>query len=166
MPSDDDRLRAARLRFGGNLRAVREHRGMGQRELAQRMTERGHSWHQNTVSKTEAGERTVTFDEAEALAVVLGVTTDRFSWLAPETAGVTVVTDAAARLSAAFAGAVDAVAELHAARAQASVAVAGHRDSKYDKVRDVSEGLEASLAARTPEAVLGETKRKLREGAR
>lgn len=154
--SDDERLREAHRRFGENLRAVREHRGAGQRELAAKMAERGYRWHQNTVTRVEAGMRAVTFDEAQALAAVLGVTTDRFSWLLPEAAGVAVVGDAAARLSAAYLAAARAHAELRAARDAAGVALAGHRDSRYQRVRDVCEGLDAALAQETPEAALAE----------
>ena len=63
MSPDDDPLRAAREMFGGNLRAVREHRGMGQRELAARMAERHFPWHQNTVTRVEKGDRDISFAE-------------------------------------------------------------------------------------------------------
>lgn len=165
MAREDDRLRAERARFGENLRAAREARGMGQRELARLMAERGRSWHQNTVSKTEGGERTPNAFEVGELAAILGVTTDRFYWLPPEASGVAALWDAAARLSDAYAGAVSAVAELEAARAQARSALSGHRDSRFQRVRDACEALDYSLEGATPEAALADGKALLeREG--
>jgi transcriptional regulator with XRE-family HTH domain len=156
MAGEDERLRAERARFGENLRAAREACGMGQRELARLMSERGRRWHQNTVSKTEAGGRTPNAFELAELAAVLGVQTDRFFWLPPEANAIADVGEAAARLSDAYAGAVKAVAALHTARARARSALSGRRDSKFRQVRNVCEALDDSLASATPEAALAE----------
>lgn len=164
---EDDRLKTWRGRFGENLKAVRERRDMGQRELAERMAARGHRWHQNTVARTEAGGRTPNALEAHDLADILGVSADRFDWLPPEAAGVAVVGDAATRVTDAFRDAVLAVAEVHAAQVQASTALAGHHGSRYQRVREATESLEAVIVGRAPEDVLPAAQELLkREGRR
>jgi transcriptional regulator with XRE-family HTH domain len=156
MAGQDERLRAERKRFGANLRSVRDHRGMGQRELAAQMAERGHPWHQNTVTKTEAGERVVRFEEAEALAAILRVTTDRFTWAGPEAAAVMLMSGVNGRLREAWRETADGAARLHAARDAAKRSVAEHRDSKYERVRDTARGLGEELRDATLEAALAE----------
>lgn len=49
---------------------------LSQGELAQKMTDRGHKWVQNTVSMIELGTRTLKLFEAVDLAAILGVTVD------------------------------------------------------------------------------------------
>lgn len=160
MSPDDDPLRtgrrAKREAFGRNLRAVREHRGMGQRELAAQMTERGYSWHQNTVTRVEKGARAAIFDEAEALAGILRVTTDRFTWAAPEAAAIMLMSGTAGRLREAWRESAGAVARLLAARDAAERSVAENKDSKYEKVRDSARGLAEELGDATLEGALAE----------
>jgi transcriptional regulator with XRE-family HTH domain len=156
MPSDDERVRAKRKAIGGNLRAARERRGMGQRELAARMAERGYSWHQNTVTRTETGARVMPFDEAVELAGILGVTTDRFTWATPEAAAVMLMSSATGRLREAWREVADAAARLHAASDAAEQSAAEHQDSQYEKVRDNARGLAEELQGATLEAALAE----------
>jgi len=59
--------------FRRGVRTWRELHGLTQTELAQRMEERGHRWHQATVYKVEDGRRPTRLAEAVALAEVLEV---------------------------------------------------------------------------------------------
>ena len=156
MAGQDERLRAERERFGANLRAVREHRGMGQRELAAQMTGRGYPWHQNTVTKVETGGRDVKFGEASALAAILRVTTDRFTWATPEAAAVTLMSGTTGRLREAYREVTGSAARLHAARDAADRSVAEYADSKYERVRETARGLAEELKDATLEAALDE----------
>ncbi len=56
---------------GKKVRALRESRNLSQVELAERMADMGHAWHQTTVSKVEAGTRAIQFDEAWAATFIL-----------------------------------------------------------------------------------------------
>lgn len=155
MPPDDDQLRAERKAFGANLRAVREHRGMGQRELAARMAER-FPWHQNTVTRVEAGDRSVSFFEVQALAGILRVTTDRFTWAGPEAAAIMLMSGTAGRLREAWREVADASARLHAARDAAERSAAEYRDSEYERARGAARGLGEELQGATLEGALAE----------
>ncbi len=66
-----DQKSSVEKRFGVHLRTLRTDMGITQRELAQRMTVRGFSWLQSTVTKTEAGERPLRLDEFVAACEVL-----------------------------------------------------------------------------------------------
>ncbi len=59
--------------FSRGVRTWRELHGWSQTELAQRMQERGHPFHQATVYKLEDGRRPTRLAEAVALAEVLEV---------------------------------------------------------------------------------------------
>lgn len=56
------------------LKALRNLAGLSQPDLAERMTGKGHSWHQSTVWKVEHGTRHVRLGELADLAAILGVT--------------------------------------------------------------------------------------------
>jgi transcriptional regulator with XRE-family HTH domain len=156
MPLDDERVLAKRKMIGGNLRAARERRGMGQRELAARMAERGYRWHQNTVTRTESGARVMPLDEAEELAGILGVTADRFTWAPPEAAAIMLMSKATVRLREAWREVARAAARLRADRDAAERSVAEYRDSPYERVRDDARALAEELASATLEGALGE----------
>lgn len=57
---------------GRRIRRLRQELGWSQADLAQRMCKRGFSWRQTTVTKTEAADRPLGFNEAVALADVFG----------------------------------------------------------------------------------------------
>ncbi len=59
--------------FGRRVRELREAAGLTQRQLASQMTAAGHTMHQTTIAKIEAGQRPVLVKESSALAGVLGV---------------------------------------------------------------------------------------------
>lgn len=58
-------------RLGARIQHLRESLGLTQARLADAMTARGHSWHQQTVVKTEKGSRPLRFAEALGLADIL-----------------------------------------------------------------------------------------------
>lgn len=60
-------------RLAGRVRQYRVERGWSQAELAGRMSDLGHGWHQTTVAKTERAERDLRFPELLALADALAV---------------------------------------------------------------------------------------------
>lgn len=159
MPSDDDPRREGRVAFGKNLRAVREHRDMGQRELAARMAGRGFPWHQNTVTRAEAGDRVVAFYEAVALAAILGVTTDRFTWTAPETAERELAAAASARLRGAWRELALAKARLDDARDAAARTAGRGAKSEFPRVRDATRGISEDIEDCSLELALAEADR-------
>jgi transcriptional regulator with XRE-family HTH domain len=59
---------------GRRVKSLRSARGWSQQELATRMSDRGFSWRQTTVAKTEAADRPIRINEAQGLAVVFGIT--------------------------------------------------------------------------------------------
>lgn len=61
------------LLFALNMKAMREHRGIGQGRFAELMAERGYSWHQSTIPKVETGARAIRVGEAAAVADILDV---------------------------------------------------------------------------------------------
>lgn len=65
-------------RVGKNLARLRG--GMSQKELADRMRERGHKWSQATVWSTEQGERALKYSEVDDLLTVLGDDRPGFHW--------------------------------------------------------------------------------------
>jgi transcriptional regulator with XRE-family HTH domain len=67
-PAEEPEARAGQL-----IRELRLARGLSQVDLAQRLAERGLSWHQTTVAKTERADRPLRVNELAALAKVLGV---------------------------------------------------------------------------------------------
>jgi len=159
MSSDDERLRGERKAFGENLRAVRERRGTGQRELAARMAAQGYPWHQNTVTRVEAGDRSVSFYEAMALAALLGVTTDRFTWSAPEAAEREMAAAAAARLRGAWRELALAKARLDDARDAAARTAERGAKSEFPRVAEAARGIAEDIEDCTAELALAEADR-------
>jgi len=58
--------------IGRTVRRRREALGWSQADLAEQMTALGQSWHQTSAAKVEAGSRPIRWNEAVALALVLG----------------------------------------------------------------------------------------------
>jgi transcriptional regulator with XRE-family HTH domain len=57
--------------LGALMREKREKKLWSQEKLAVAMTNCGHDWYQSTVHKVESGQRTISWDEAVAVAQVL-----------------------------------------------------------------------------------------------
>ncbi len=73
--------------LAGRVRHYRVERGWSQAELASRMNNLVHGWHQTTVAKTERAERDPRYPELIALAEALAVPLDALLGIAAETAG-------------------------------------------------------------------------------
>ncbi len=58
--------------IGKTIRRRREALGWSQADLAEQMTALGQTWHQTSAAKVEAGSRPIRWNEAVALALVLG----------------------------------------------------------------------------------------------
>lgn len=74
-------LESADVLVGKNVRRLRELAGLSQTELAHALTERGTSFHQQTVVKVEKGERPLKFTEAAEIGIVLNA--DLYALLTP-----------------------------------------------------------------------------------
>ncbi|MFC5999352.1 helix-turn-helix domain-containing protein [Quadrisphaera sp. GCM10027208] len=69
--------------IGGNIRRLREARGLSQRQLCAELVLHGLSWHQTTLSKVEAGDKPLRVNEAAALASYFDVPVESL-WDEPE----------------------------------------------------------------------------------
>lgn len=59
-----------------DLKTRRLHFGMSQAELAERMTQMGHSWHTTTVGKLERGQRKMQAQEWDSVRRILPIAGD------------------------------------------------------------------------------------------
>lgn len=71
-------LKQATIKFGRRVKQLRQNAGLTQKELADRLTQWGRSFHQTTVAKLEAGTRPTTMEELIPLSVALGVSQKAF----------------------------------------------------------------------------------------
>jgi transcriptional regulator with XRE-family HTH domain len=71
---DQTQDRHAGQRFAANLRVARERAGLSQEAVAAQMRDLGYPVRQQTIAKIEAASRTVSLDEALALARITGTT--------------------------------------------------------------------------------------------
>lgn len=140
--------------FGANVRYLREHASISQTELARRMTDRGWPWHQSTVYRVESGRQAVRFDEALDLADLLGVTLDRMTWAIGESAEQELAEGALTRLKDAHLSAIQAIVQLHAARAAAERAARDAAHSEYAHVREAAAPIAVGLLATMIERVV------------
>lgn len=135
----------ADVKFGANLRTLRERNGISQAELAQAMTERGWPWYQSTVARVESGRQSVRFPEAFALAELMKTSLDRFTWGSAEANETEFVYAARARLVRAHETAVDAIVHLLAEVVIADRMAERHKGSEYKRVQDAVDDLNAAL---------------------
>lgn len=59
--------------FVESVTTIRKRLGMSQSDIAYRMTQLGHPWHQTTVAKVEAKDRGLRLGEAMSLSALFGV---------------------------------------------------------------------------------------------
>jgi hypothetical protein len=118
------------------------------------MRERGWPWHQQTVTKVEAGNQQLGFGEAADLAAVLDVTADQLTWLPAEAAEAAIIGRAAAILRQAWADAAETIAGLHRDIAAAQRTLAESQDSRLPRVREACAALREELRASTVESAL------------
>lgn len=118
-----------------NTRRIRQEQKLTQQRLAELMTQHGHSMHQTTVAKLEAGSRPITVAELGALAFALGVSPmDFFDTRIPDEAEV-----ALARLRAIEAALQARLAEVESSEAEI-------RNELIEAV-ELRESIEARLSA-------------------
>jgi transcriptional regulator with XRE-family HTH domain len=137
--------------FGGNLRAMRERKGMSQADLTQAMTERGHRWHQQTVAETESGKRPLRLGETVDLAAILGTVVAAFTWEPAEINESRLVYDAGTDVVRAWEAVAQAVFELMIRRRRAGSVIRQHRGSGYERVQDAVQDVKARLREHTLE---------------
>ena len=123
-------------RLAANLRTLRERKGWSQSALAQAMTERGIPWHQQTVTRIEAGQQQVRFGELMALAAVLETSLDRFTWTSPEAGATEYVYSAGTRVVRLAETVSDSVFHLLLALAAAERTLEMTKDSEYPRVQE------------------------------
>lgn len=145
-------------RTGGNLRGFRERAGMGQAELARRMTAAGHPWQQSTVNRTETGQQPLRAGELETLAALFRVPVDRFFWLAGEAAEQALAERAITGLRVAAMEAAVAIMRLHAARDAADRAARDAARSAHPRVREIAQVVRDELHDATVKNVLADAK--------
>lgn len=75
--------------IGGNIRRLREARGLSQRQLCVELVLHGLSWHQTTLSKVEAGDKPLRLNEAAAIASYFDVPVESL-WEATEEVDATI----------------------------------------------------------------------------
>jgi len=142
-----------------NLRALRERKGISQAALARAMKEREWPWHQTTVARVESGARPVEWGEVVDLALILGVTADRFMWSGPEAGEREMASAATARIRAAWRELALAAARLEDASDAATRTAERAAKSPFPRVRDAARGLAEDVADCTVELALAEAER-------
>jgi len=147
-------------RFGHNLRTLREQRDMQQSDLAGRMRDLGHSWHQSTVAKAENGTRAVSYEEAAALAEILRTSLDRFRWHSAEATGTEMVYAAGARLRQRYEQVAESVAALLTGERAAGRILAEHDSSEWERVREAVEDVRHRLGEYRLEHAIAEGERR------
>lgn len=131
--------------FGGNLRAMRERKGMSQADLARAMTEQGKPWHQQTVTEAEAGRRPLRLSETKTLSQILDSTVMAFTWEPAEINESRLVYDAGTRVKLSWEAVAEAVFMLMISRSRAGRTIRQHRRSKYQRVHAAIEDVKARL---------------------
>lgn len=139
----------------GNVKRLREHRGLSQADLAAEMTAHGHRWFQNTIYRVEAGKQEVSLKEAVTLAAILGAQIADLTRPGPEAAEVVRVEHAHASLRRNWAAAATAVDGLATAREEAEKIASQAARSEHESVRKAGAALAADLERMTLASAAG-----------
>lgn len=145
-------METADQRLASNMRNVRHVAGLSQAAVAEAMTERGYTWHQQTVYRVEAGRQQVRLAEAVALAEVLGVTLDRLMLASLEADALEAVLSSSAGLMQATVDVSRTVCQLLVARDEAERVLAATENAHWPQVRD----MRTVLARRAEQCTLDE----------
>lgn len=105
--------------MGKQVKRFREIRGWSQQELARKMLDRGHSWRQTTVAKTEAADRPIRVNEAQDLATLFGVSVEDLLTIPAEDVALAHLTVRVGELRARRAAALEALQEAEEAKQHA-----------------------------------------------
>lgn len=150
-------------RFGANVRALREGKGMSQSALAAAMTERGYPWHQQTVGRVEAGQQSVRFGEIEELAEILKTSVDRFRWTQPEASAAGYIYSAGTRVVRSAEDVANAVRRLLADLAAAERTLAMTADTPYPRAQEARRDTAARVETHGLDEVVSEGIRRYEE---
>lgn len=143
--------------LAGNVRRLRDRKGLSQEQLADEMTGRGRKWHQNTVYRIEVGkQKDISHGEAITLAGILGVPVDVLTRPGPEAAEISLVDQAAVSLRRNWANSATAIDGLLAAREEAGKAARQAQRSEHESVRQAGAALAADLERMTVTSVTGD----------
>ena len=98
--------------------------------------EHGITWHQQTVTRVEAGMQQLRAAELVALAEILRTTMDRFTWMQPEASATEYVYSAGTRVRRTSEDVSVAVHMLLSALSSAERTIEMTKDSKYERVHE------------------------------
>jgi transcriptional regulator with XRE-family HTH domain len=150
-------------RFGANVRALREEKGMSQSALAAAMTERGYAWHQQTVGRVEAGRQSVRFGEIEQLAEILKTSVDRFRWTQPEASATLYIYSAGTRVVRSAEDVANAVERLLGDIGAAERTLTMTADTPYPRAQEARRDTVTRVEAYTLDYAVGEGVRRYEE---
>lgn len=123
---------------------------MSQSALAAEMSDRGHSWHQQTVGRAEEGDRKIEASELADLAGIFGVPLERFFWKSADANAVGWIDLAADRLAHAADDTSNAVTAHLAAVNWARRALDDTAKYDFQRVREAREGLAQTIGELGP----------------
>ncbi len=107
--------------------------------LAEAMAARGHSWHQQTVSRVESLAQPLRLNEAEDVAKILETSLDRLMWTSPEASAVERLYSAGHQVRLAYEAVADAAQRLLLAADTATRAAAGLEQDESPRVQEARE---------------------------
>lgn len=155
--------RAAGRHVAGNIRVIREHKGISQAVIAEEMRAREWDWHQTTVGRVENGTQALRVGEAVDLAGILGVTVARLLMPGEEAAEIAITERAADTLISAWKDTADAARRLDSAIRGARRHLGGAGKSKYERVRKTADLLASQVEACTLESALEKSRSPYRD---
>jgi transcriptional regulator with XRE-family HTH domain len=137
---------SADQRLALNVRALRDRKGLSQRDLAAEMKRRGHAWHQQTVGRVESAAQSVRFSELMDLAAVLETSLDRFTWASAEANATEALYSAGAAVRRSASELASAVFRLLADRGRAEIIAKGAGGHDTPRVAEAREDLLGAIA--------------------
>jgi transcriptional regulator with XRE-family HTH domain len=143
-------------RISANVRALREQGGISQAELARRMVERGHPWHQSTVTRVEQGTQQLRAAELVDLAAIFKTSLDRFTWTQPEASAVGYIYSAGTRVVRSADDVAKAVHRLLADIAAAERTLAMTEDTPYPRAQEARRDTAIRVETYTLDAAVDE----------
>ncbi len=150
-------------RISANVRALRERLGISQAELARQMSERGHQWHQSTVTRVEQGTQPLKAAELVDLAALFKTSVDRFTWTQPEVSATEYIYSAGTRVVRSAGEVAGAVERLLADIAAAGRVLTMTADTPYPRAQEAWSDTEARVKAYTLDYAVDEGVRRHEE---
>ena len=141
----DGHVQAANEHLAANLRTLRKRKGWSQADLAAKLAVHGVQWHQQTIGRIEAGQQSVKWGEAVALAAVLETSLDRLTWPTAEANATEHVYAAGYQVRQQYEQVAVAVLQMLAATSAAQKALAQTEGSEYERVQEARRDTAARL---------------------